>query len=188
MPHSLKVLVGTLTKNPPSDPRQDTTPSGKVRAAPVPGTYMYTPYSLCEYPHAAHSPQIACSGALPPSFARRHARLGGSLNATEEWNSASPATRTLYCRERREREKEKESWVSPASLPNTAQTLARPVSLRRGGESSLDAPLIRCSAILAVLRTKQRNSQAGVQPLCPWEPGPSTSATQRRARLHAPSV
>ncbi|PTB40776.1 hypothetical protein M441DRAFT_47288 [Trichoderma asperellum CBS 433.97] len=89
---SLNVLVGTLTRNPPSGPRQD---NGKVPAAPVLGTYC-SPLSILfvrASARSSYSPLIACSaGALPPSFAWRHARLGGSLDATEEWNSASPAT------------------------------------------------------------------------------------------------
>jgi hypothetical protein len=111
---SLKVLV-TLTKKKTLRPTQGKTP--RLRPARY-EQRLYsarTPYSLCQYPHAAHSPQIACSGALPPSLARRHARLGGSLDATEEWNSASPLPprprnlgATLYCGRRRERRAKRE--------------------------------------------------------------------------------
>ncbi|KAL7901785.1 hypothetical protein HDV63DRAFT_376712 [Trichoderma sp. SZMC 28014] len=53
---------------------------------------------------------------------------------------------------------------------------------RRGAESSLDAPLIRYRAYLAV--TKLRTSQAGVQLLCPWGPGPSTSSVRLQIGHH----
>ncbi|TFB07194.1 hypothetical protein CCMA1212_000934 [Trichoderma ghanense] len=65
--------------------KQQSTPSIRYPAHP------------CEHPGAAYSllwlaSHSRCWGS-PPSFSWRHARLGDSLAATEEWSRAAPASR-----------------------------------------------------------------------------------------------
>lgn len=114
----LKVLV-TLTKNPPSDPRQDSlTPYGKVRAAPVLGTYsMLFVRVSARSSFAANrllwgSPTLLGQAPCPVGrLARRHRGMEFRLpchpgqGALEQLSIAGDA--------RKKRKREKESWVSP---------------------------------------------------------------------------
>lgn len=191
---SLKVLVTLTKKNPPSDPRQDTsTPSGKVRAAPVLGTYsiLFVPVSA-RSSFAANrllwgSPTLLGQAPCPVGrLARRHRgmefRLSPATQAKEPWsNSLLRETQRKKSKERKKRK----AGSPPASLANTAQTLARPVSLRRGGESSLDAPLIRYSAYLAVIRNKAAQLASC---WCAALSAFGSLVRVRAQRLHTPSV